>query len=196
MKLIINGSEVDFTLENEKSVGDVLKSIETECEKIDATIIDIKVNDNQIAADEIESLSNMKIEDCKCLEIVSIALNDIILSFKDLCPRMEALCGKLSEMPVLLQQSKEQESSEIIKEFADIFDILCHLITLSTLFQESFKNKLIEGETLSEFLQNFSPLLTDFENSLKSKDSILTGDLAEYEIKPRLENFINAVRSF
>ena len=108
MKLIINGSEVDFTLENEKSVGDVLKSIETECEKIDATIIDIKVNDKQITAEEIESLSDIKIEDCNCLEIVSIALNDIILSFKDLCPRMEVLCGKLSEMPVLLQQSKEQ----------------------------------------------------------------------------------------
>ena len=196
MKLIINGSEVDFTLENEKTVGDVLNSIETECEKIDATIIDIKVNDKQIAAEEIESLSETGIDQCECLEVVSIALNDIMGSFKDLCPRIETLCGKLSEMPVLLQQSKEQESAEIIKEFADIFDILCHLISLSSLFPENFKDKLIEGESLSEFLRNFSPLLNDFENSLQSKDTILTGDLAEYEIKPRLENFINAVRSF
>ena len=33
MKLLLNGQEIGFTLENEKTVGDLLRSLEVECEK-------------------------------------------------------------------------------------------------------------------------------------------------------------------
>ena len=89
-----------------------------------------------------------------------------------------------------------RKSYDIINRFAESFDILCHLATLSSLFPAKFDGKKIAEKSLAEFLKDFSPILTDFEDSLKNKDTVLTGDLAEYELKPRLEAYISDIAGF
>ena len=37
-----------------------------------------------------------------------------------------------------------------------------------------------------DFFKEFSPILEDFEQALKSNDTVTVGDLSEYEICPRL----------
>ena len=44
----------------------------------------------------------------------------------------------------------------------------------------------IDGKKINEFFQEFSQILNDFEQAIASKDTVLMGDLAEYEISPRL----------
>ena len=38
----------------------------------------------------------------------------------------------------------------------------------------------------SDFFADFQPILKDFEDALKNNDTVTVGDLAEYEICPRL----------
>ena len=52
MEIFINDTKADITLENEKTVEDILKGIETECEKIDATIIGVSIDGTEIDAEE------------------------------------------------------------------------------------------------------------------------------------------------
>ena len=42
------------------------------------------------------------------------------------------------------------------------------------------------NKTVGDFFQDFMPILSDFEQAVESGDTVLIGDLAEYEISPRL----------
>ena len=196
MTIEINGQPLAFSLENEKTTGDILNALEAQFEKNDSTIIEIVLNGKQITADEIDKLSSRPIEDNDSISVKSVCADGIIMSLKELANDFEPLCSELEELPVLMQQNDDKKSFDIINRFAESFDILCHLATLSSLFPAKFEGKTIDEKPLPEFLKDFSPILTDFEDSLKNKDTVLTGDLAEYELKPRLEAYISDIAGF
>ena len=196
MKIEINGQPLAFTLENEKTTGDILNALEEQFEKNDSTIIEIELNGKKITAEEIESLSSRAIYENDSISVKSVCADGIIMSLKELAADFEPLCTELEELPVLMQQNDDKKSYDIINRFAESFDILCHLATLSSLFPAKFDGKKIAEKSLAEFLKDFSPILTDFEDSLKNKDTVLTGDLAEYELKPRLEAYISDIAGF
>ena len=196
MKIEINGQPLAFTLENEKTTGDILNALEEQFEKNDSTIIEIELNGKKITAEEIESLSSRAIDENDSISVKSVCADGIIMSLKELAADFEPLCTELEELPVLMQQNDDKKSYDIINRFAESFDILCHLATLSSLFPAKFDGKKIAEKSLAEFLKDFSPILTDFEDSLKNKDTVLTGDLAEYELKPRLEAYISDIAGF
>ena len=196
MKIEINGQPLSFTLENEKTIGDILKVLEEQFEANESTIIEIILNGKNITAEEIDSLSTREIQDSDTLSVTSVCAEGIIMSLKELAADFEPLCTELEELPVLMQQNDDKKSFDIINKFAESFDILCHLVTLSSLFPVKFEGKNIGGKSLADFLKDFSPILTDFEDSLKNKDTVLTGDLAEYELKPRLEAYVSDIAGF
>ena len=47
----INGQKVDVQIEDEQTIGDVLKSFESTCEENEAAVIGIAVDGKQITAD-------------------------------------------------------------------------------------------------------------------------------------------------
>ena len=196
MKIEINGQPLTFTLENEKTIGDILNALEKQFEENESTIIEIVLNGKNVTADEIDSLSSREILDTDSIAVTSVCADGIIQSLKELASDFEPLCSELEELPVLMQQNNDKKSFDIINRFAESFDILCHLATLSSLFPAKFEGKLIAEKSLTEFLKDFSPVLTDFEQSLKNKDTVLTGDLAEYELKPRLEAYVSDIAGF
>ena len=194
--LFHSGQPLTFSLENEKTTGDILNALEEQFEKNDSTIIEIELNGKKITAEEIESLSSRAIDDNDSISVKSVCADGIIMSLKELAIDFDPLCTELEELPVLMQQNDDKKSFDIINKFAESFDILCHLATLSSLFPSKFEGKKVAEKSLAEFLKDFSPILTDFEESLKNKDTVLTGDLAEYEIKPRLEAYIADIAGF
>ena len=54
MEFYVNEEKIDITLENEKTIGDVLRSFEEEASKNDATTIGIKINGSSIPAEEFD----------------------------------------------------------------------------------------------------------------------------------------------
>ena len=51
VEFYINGQKVEVQLENEQTIGDVLKSFEKTCEENDAAVIGITVDNKQITAE-------------------------------------------------------------------------------------------------------------------------------------------------
>ena len=91
----------------------------------------------------------------------------------------------MEQIPVDLQTGNENNARIAIKTLADNIDDFCHIATLATLFQE-YNSIEIDGQPFSEFFSDFSPILKDFEEALKNNDTVMIGDLAEYEFPPRL----------
>lgn len=196
MKIFINDEELDFTLENEKTCGDILNQLEIEFEKNNGTIFSIKINDKEIGAEEIETISAKPIEEIENINIVSIFASDIIQTFKTLCPKIEEINKDFEDLPIYLQGTNQGKIPVILTKFADIFDNLCHVISLTPLFPETFNNIKIDDKNFSDFIKEFSPFLADFENAIKENDTVTIGDIAEYEIKPRFESLINVIKEF
>ena len=82
-----------------------------------------------------------------------------------------------------------------VTKLADNVNYFCKATALSTLFPEKFANMNIDGVTIQDFFGDFMTILTDFEEAFKNSDSVMLGDLAEYEITPRIESIIAMIDS-
>ena len=194
MDFFVNNEKLDIVLEDEKTVGDVLKSFETECAKNNATTINITLNGKNIGAQEFDSIFNEPLKEDTKLELVIISQAEIIDSFNNQLNDCDLLSKELQELPVKLQSGKDQEAGILITKFADFIEKFCHLATLSALFPEVYKKLNIDGKSINEFFQDFTQILNDFEQAIASKDTVLIGDLAEYELSPRLESITKTIR--
>ncbi len=196
MKILLNGNNLDFNLEEEKNAGQILEALETLAEENHATIISISIDGKNVNAGEIEECYSLPIDSINEIAVVTVQEDDVTEALKHLVSPCENLAQQLEQVPVLLQTHKDGVVAEILKTFADTFDAMCHLSALICLFPARFESLKITSMTMQDFLKDFSPVLTDFENALKAGDTVLTGDLAEWELKPRLEQFAASLKEF
>ncbi|HAZ97259.1 hypothetical protein [Treponema sp. UBA753] len=193
MELFVNGEKIDITLEDEKTVGEVLKSFEKEAEKSDATTIGIFLNGKKVLADDFDEASKTPLEENTKIELTVLSKQDVIDSLEKSKDKFSSLAQKLPEVPVALQGGKDKEANTVIAELAEAIDDFCHTAALSALFPEVYSSIVIDGKSVTEFFEEFAPIAADFEQSLETKDSVTSGDLCEYEIAPRLELIAKAI---
>ncbi len=101
----------------------------------------------------------------------------------------------MEDVPVALQSGKNKEVSDSIKKVADSIDNFCHIAALASLFPQDFGSTKIDGKQFGDFFKEFSPILSDFEQALTNNDTVLIGDLSEYEICPRLKAISQALKA-
>ena len=191
----INGEPVEVQLEGEETIGDVLKSFEITCEQNAAAVIGITVNGKTITAETFDEEASKKLEKDTKFEFSVVTKDSIKQSFAELAKLFEQLSQKMEEVPVALQGGKNKEVSESIKNVADSIDNFCHIAALASLFPQDFVSVKIDGKQFADFFQDFSPILSDFEQALGNNDTVLIGDLSEYEICPRLKAISQALNN-
>ena len=194
MHFYINGEQVDVTLENEKTVGDVLKSFEQTCEQNSLTTIAIKLNGSTVPARQFDEASLQPLKEDTKLELTVISAQDVFDSLSSLITPFTDIKTDVENIPILLQSGKDSEVHKTITELADLIDQLCRSVTFSALFPEKLAIIKIGEKTTADFFADFSQILGDFKNALESKDTVTIGDLAEYEIGPRLSEIAETLK--
>ncbi len=195
MDIIINGQQLEFSLESEKTIGDVLKAIEADCTANNAAIIRICIDGKVLQEENFETALNTSLETVKKMQLETINEADALTFLQNTTNDMQVLIEQLLKVPVLLQSNKDNEVSNIVVSFVNIFNNIGQIVYFSTIFEDRFSNFTVDGQNLTDFMQDFTPILQEFETSLSSHDTVLTGDLAEYEIVPRLEAFVKATQT-
>lgn len=193
MNFYINGNKLDITLENEKTVGDVLKGFEEEAEKNDATTVSIELNGNVIDAEKLDEAFSQELSESTDLRLQVISKNDITQNFAINAENFMKISEGLQNISVLLQSGKEKDANEIIENLANEIDRFCHTATLSALFPDTYRKIIIDGNDLGTFFGEFTPIFKDFKDAMEAKDTVTVADLAEYEISPRLEQIAKAI---
>ena len=186
VSFFINGEQVEVQLEGEKTVGDVLKSFEITCEENNAAVIGITVDGNIIKAETFDQAAAKPLDKDTKFEFSVVTKDSIKQSFSTLSQLFSELAQKMEDVPAALQSGKNKEAGESIKKVADSIDEFCHVAALASLFPKDFNNTQIDGMSFTAFFEEFKPVLNDFEQALKNNDTVLIGDLSEYEICPRL----------
>jgi len=195
IEFYINGQQVDVQLEDEQTIGDVLKSFEATCEENKAAVIGIIVDGKQITADIFDEEAAKPLGNDTKFEFSIVTENDIKASFAKLSELFSELANQMEGVPVALQSGKNLEVSESIKKLADSIDQFCHIATLASLFPETFSSESLNGINFKDFFAEFSPILKDFEDALQNNDTVMLGDLSEYEICPRLKDISKALQN-
>ena len=194
VEFYINGQQVEVQIEDEQTVGDVLKSFESTCEENNAAVIGITVDSKQITADIFDEEAAKPLGKDTKFEFSIVTINEIKASFEKLSELFAELAAQMEGVPVALQSGKNLEVSESIKKLADSIDQFCHVATLASLFPETFTNTSMNGMNFKDFFADFSPILKDFEDALQNNDTVMLGDLSEYEICPRLKEISKALK--
>lgn len=195
MEFYVNGTKIDVELENEKTIGDVLRGFEEECAKSNATTVSIIVDGKNISAEDFDKTAEKPLCPDTKIELGIISQETIENSFNEEKENCRKLSEELKQIPVKFQAGKDNEANSIITSLADLIDNICHTASLSALFPQKFGKIKIEGKTFVEFFADLSPVLKDFEQAIESKDTVLLGDLAEYEISPRLDSLADALEA-
>lgn len=194
MEFLVNNNKLDITLENEKTVGDVLRSFEIICEEQSMATIGVNLNDKDINEKEFDSILNDKLKDNTKISLTVVSCSQIDEAFKTLSLQFAQMAQDLTQVPALLQ-TNGVKAHDIIKQLTDNVDFLCHTITLSSLFPQKYHELKIANIPLKDFFAQLSPVLVDLEAAMLSNDTVTVGDLAEYEISPKLKLISEALKS-
>lgn len=195
MELYVNGEAVDAQLEGEKTIGDVLRSFEVYCENNEAAVVGIAIDGKTVSADDFDEATKKELKEDTKVAFDVVSREQIGNSFKRIAASLSSLAPKLEEVSVALQSGHGKDANETITELADCMGELSRTAMFATLFPESYKAITVDGKPLMDFFGEINPILSDFADALKEDDTVTVGDLAEYEICPRLKAIIQTLEA-
>lgn len=106
----------------------------------------------------------------------------------------DAISDDLSEVPVRLQTGKDAEAMRTMVLAVELINKTVRIMPEYMRVSSSPPTR-IGGMDVPGFYTSLNDVLRELAQAFESKDGVLIGDLAEYEIRPRLESFYAAVRA-
>jgi hypothetical protein len=106
----------------------------------------------------------------------------------------EGRSSELADIPVLLQTGKEGEAMKTVLFFIEIFNKVIRIIPELRRHGVDTSSIEIAGAPMPQFYGDFNKVLRELTEAFEHKDAVLIGDLAEYEILPRMTSFFGAMK--
>jgi hypothetical protein len=107
---------------------------------------------------------------------------------------MAAHAESLIEIPVLLQTGEDSRVMESIHSFAEDFESLCQSLPLmKTISERDIAAVLVEDIPLEQYPSRLTPMLGELIEAIKSNDTVLIGDISEYELAPKLQSLASVL---
>lgn len=195
MNILINGQRIDFETEGEKTVGEILGAMEGECEKSGLTVTGVRVDGVDVAAADMDALFGRDANTVGDIELSTMSGKDVREMITALGTRFAGHGDQLVEVPVLLQTGKDLRVMETINALSNDLYQLYQLLPLMPLAGIGGGGPDVDGVALTDIPSSLSPLLKDLLRALESKDTILVGDLSEYELAPKIKQLGSALSS-
>ena len=195
MELFVNGQKIDFSLEGEETVGEVLRSFEERAAANEATTTGIAIDGQKIVADEIEQYFDKRLDEVSRLELQAVSKAAIWETLLASAKVFRELSLSLEDVPAALQSGKDKQAGETIAKLADEIGDFCRAVEMSSLFPEVHSSLTSGEDAVSGILEEFPRIFGELEQSLKDKDTVASGDICEYEVAPRLKMIAQAVEA-
>jgi hypothetical protein len=273
MIITINGQDADITLENEKTIKDVLAGVETWLSGSGHRLSALRIDGEQISAGDLENFFGRDIESIHTLDLMTSSWADLAAEallnirrdiddylragfgerggfkalweerpeaqylcsyFPDLyihaaktfsgeglspgefgaliderlrelenpggelakmAPLIEEVSVRLEDLPLDVQTGKDSRAAETVQIFSYTAEKIFRIVTL--LEAEGFGVKALTVETMPvyNYIEEFGTALKEMLAAYEAKDVVLVGDLAEYELAPRLRGLYAGLKA-
>lgn len=110
-------------------------------------------------------------------------LQDPKSALKTLSGALAVCIEEISEISILLQTGKDRQAMDTVVRFSELSQNLVRLV--ASIFPDN------SNENLQSFYKELNSVLSELLEAFEAKDSVLIGDLMEYEIAPRMEQLRN-----
>lgn len=107
--------------------------------------------------------------------------------------RIADVAERLEAVPLELQTGKDAAAARTIGDFASLAETMLRLIPLAEAAGLSLSAKTVDGSAFSDFMDELTTALRELAAGYENGDAILVGDLAEYELAPRLRTLAAAL---
>ena len=194
MVIKINGEELSYTLENEKTLGEVLGSIEEACCREHETIVQISVDGKGLTSQELDLLFTQPVDTDITIELSTFSGAEIRNYMKGLMKELSGYAEEFEQIPVYMQTGKDVQVLNLLGIFSEKLNELYRSLLLSDVTELPIDIQ-IEEKSIYEYQKDITALLHDIVSSIEEKDIIQVGDLAEYELAPLVKTLINGVSS-
>lgn len=194
MVIKINGEELSYTLENEKTLGEVLGSIEEACCREHETIVQISVDGKKLTSQELDLLFTQPVDTDITIGLSTFSGAEIRNYMKGLMKELSGYAEEFEQIPVYMQTGKDVQVLNLLGTFSEKLNELYRSLLLSDVTELPIDIQ-IEEKSIHEYQKDITALLHDIVSSIEEKDIIQVGDLAEYELAPLVKTLINGVSS-
>ena len=194
MVIKINGEELSYTLENEKTLGEVLGSIEEACCREHETIVQVAVDGKELTSHELDLLFKQPVDTDITVELSTFSGAEIRNYMKSLTQELSDYAKDFEQIPVYMQTGKDVQALKLLGVFSEKLNELYRALLLSDVTELPIDIQ-IEGKSIHEYQKEITALLQEIVSSIEEKDIIQVGDLAEYELAPLVKTLINGVSS-
>ena len=194
MIIKINGEELSYTLENEKTLGEVLGSIEEACCREHETIVQVAVDGKVLTSHEVDLLFKQPVDTDITIDLSTFSGTEIRNYMKALMQDLSKYADDFEQIPVYMQTGKDVQVLNLLGTFSEKLNELYRSLLLSDITELPIDMQ-IEEKSIHEYQKEINALLQNIVSSIEEKDIIQVGDLAEYELAPLVKTLINGVSS-
>jgi hypothetical protein len=120
-------------------------------------------------------------------------LKDPVAEMRKAATLFASQAGELGDLPVLLQTGKEDRAMKAVLYFIETFNKVVRVIPELRRSGLDTEAILVDGAALADFYSSFNSVLRGLTEAFEHKDAVLIGDLAEYELLPRMSGFFRAM---
>jgi hypothetical protein len=110
-------------------------------------------------------------------------------------PVITEICGRLADLPLDIQTGKDSRAAETIQLFSGAAEKLFRIFNLLRAGGLPLEEISAGGMPVTDYIGEFGAALKELLAAYVQHDSVLVGDLAEYEMAPRLRDLYAAIRT-
>jgi len=263
MIIRINGRELEFALDNEKTLGDVFAGIEQWLLESGHRISQVSVDEENISASMLEEIFKKDITGVKTLDIftnviaeltasciisllqdideyektpfgekakffeswkgsapamfiyeqmpdlysyffstfsssdisaqtlrsiteeIQREVNDPVSEFIKVEPVLNEICARLTDLPLDIQTGKDLRASQTLQLFSAVTEKIIRIFY--QLNSQGYLQKEQDIKTIAQDFNDFKNILKELLDAYERHDTVIVGDLSEYEAAPRLK---------
>jgi hypothetical protein len=110
-------------------------------------------------------------------------------------PLIQVIIRRLGDLPLDIQTGKDGRAVETIQLFSNIAEKVFRLFQLLKAEGYNVASLKVDNMPISDYIDEFGTALKELLAAYETKDAVLVGDLAEYELAPRFGNLYAAIRA-
>ena len=108
-------------------------------------------------------------------------------------PLVSDVCARLEEFPLDMQTGKDARAAETVNVFSSVAEKVFRVFNVLKMEGYPVEEITVETTPISACISEFSAALRELLAAYEQHDTVLAGDIAEYEMAPRLRGLHSAV---
>jgi hypothetical protein len=108
-------------------------------------------------------------------------------------PLVAEVCARLEELPLDIQTGKDARAAETVRIFSAVEEKIFRIFNVVKIAGFPVGEINVNNIPVTAFIIEFSTALRELLAAYEQRDTVLVGDLAEYEMAPRLRSLHTAV---